>query len=726
MNDALRRALQLHQAKRVAEALPLYAEALEASPDEPAALYYGAVAAWSAGDAALALARLDRLLARVPPAAEAHYHRALARAALGRASEAIADYRAALRLKPAFAAAHNNLGLLLQAQGELDAAEAAFADALRHDPAHAEARYNRALNAMRRGDVAMARDLLRECVRRAPDDAAARAALTDTLLDLAEQSEALALARAGVQRLPDAAVLWAALGHAEQAAGHIDEAIAAFARAVARDSERIEHALNLAHLQNENADGDGARETYARATAAAPQHAGLAFRLATLMPAIPASEAAIDAARADCLEALNALRERGVRLADPLNEYGDTPFYLSYHGRSDDRQLLAALGATLDAAAPSLAWVAPHCDGRARRGGALRVGFCSHFLFDQSVGRAMHAVIRGLPRADCEVHIFRVPPHFDDALARAIDRDATVHRLPFDLAAARGLIAAQELDLLVYPEIGMDALTCYLAHARLAPEQWTTHGHPCTSGLPPIDRYVSFTPLEPEGAEAHYSETLVRLPTAAIYPDYPAIAAEAWRGRGRRALGLPEDVPLLICPQSLFKLMPQFDEAIAGVLDALPEARLLLPAAAFPGQTAALRERLAARLGAAATRIDFVPRRPRAEFVALIDACDVLLDPFPVGGGITTWDALATGTPIVSRPGTLMRSRFAAAALTEAGLASTLATTTDDYVAIVARLLRSDDERAAWRSTMRAASGGIHADRAAVDGWVAAVQALIA
>ena len=38
MNDALRRALQLHQAKRVAEALPLYAEALEG--------YAKALAAW--------------------------------------------------------------------------------------------------------------------------------------------------------------------------------------------------------------------------------------------------------------------------------------------------------------------------------------------------------------------------------------------------------------------------------------------------------------------------------------------------------------------------------------------------------------------------------------------------------------------------------------------------------------------------------------------------------
>ena len=63
--------------------------------------------------------------------------------------------------------------------------------------------------------------------------------------------------------------------------------------------------------------------------------------------------------------------------------------------------------------------------------------------------------------------MFVVPPFFDDALARKIASGVTVHRLPFDLIAARDHIAATELDWLLYPEIGMEALTYYLSHARL-------------------------------------------------------------------------------------------------------------------------------------------------------------------------------------------------------------------------------------------------------------------
>ena len=268
-----------------------------------------------------------------------------------------------------------------------------------------------------------------------------------------------------------------------------------------------------------------------------------------------------------------------------INDFGDTPFYLSYHGRDDDRALLGELAQTLRAAAPSLAFVAPHLD-QARRSGRPRVGVCSQFLYNHSVGRALHAVIAALAKADIDLHLFQIPPLINDSLAQKISQGATLHRLPFDLAVAREHIAATGLDLLIYPEIGMEALTYYLAHARLARVQWNTLGHPCTSGLPAIDTYVSYAALEPVGNERFYSESLLRLP-GLPFPDYPAEPLPA-RLRDRTALGFGGGGPLLICPQSLFKLMPQFDATLRQVLDECPEATLLLPEAANAGQTAAI------------------------------------------------------------------------------------------------------------------------------------------
>lgn len=68
------------------------------------------------------------------------------------------------------------------------------------------------------------------------------------------------------------------------------------------------------------------------------------------------------------------------------------------------------------------------------------------------------------------------------------------------------------LDVLIYPEIGMDKLTTKLASMRLAPVQVASWGHPETSGLPTIDHYLSAQGLEPEGVGEHHTERLVLLP----------------------------------------------------------------------------------------------------------------------------------------------------------------------------------------------------------------------
>ena len=98
-------------------------------------------------------------------------------------------------------------------------------------------------------------------------------------------------------------------------------------------------------------------------------------------------------------------------------------------------------------------------------------------------------------------------------MATAIGQSAErAERLSGALDVARRQIAAAELDIVFYPDIGMEALTYFLAFARLAPVQCVTWGHPVTTGIPALDYFVSSELLEPDGAEAHYAERLVRLP----------------------------------------------------------------------------------------------------------------------------------------------------------------------------------------------------------------------
>jgi CRISPR-associated protein Csy1 len=91
-----------------------------------------------------------------------------------------------------------------------------------------------------------------------------------------------------------------------------------------------------------------------------------------------------------------------------------------------------------------------------------------------------------------------------------------------------------------------------------------------------------------------------------------------------------------------------------------------------PGAAALLQARIGAALserGADPQRqLVFLPMTDRTRFLAICAACDVMVDTPHWSGGNTTIDALHAGLPVVSVPGSLMRSRQSAAMLGQLGL----------------------------------------------------------
>ncbi|MGZ5036703.1 MAG: tetratricopeptide repeat protein [Usitatibacter sp.] len=160
------RALFMHGAGRLDEAIAGYREALRLHPSLDAARAKLADALNEAGMEDLRAKRLDRAAARFrealaanPALEEALNNLGAAYAAMSRLDDALDCFRQAVARSPGNADALSNLGFILHARGDEDAAAAHFERALAIRPDHADALTNLGLLRQERGERAAAREL---------------------------------------------------------------------------------------------------------------------------------------------------------------------------------------------------------------------------------------------------------------------------------------------------------------------------------------------------------------------------------------------------------------------------------------------------------------------------------------------------------------------------------------------------------------------------------------
>jgi CRISPR-associated protein Csy1 len=330
-------------------------------------------------------------------------------------------------------------------------------------------------------------------------------------------------------------------------------------------------------------------------------------------------------------------------------------------------------------------------------GDRIRVGFASFFMRKSTVGYYFLSWVRDLPRDVFDVYVYHLHGS-DDPVVGQIRESAQVFRnLPRMMPSrVAQVIRDDALDVLIYPELGMDATSFALAAMKLAPVQCAAWGHPVTTGHPAIDVFFSSDAMEPADAQQMYTERLVRLPGIGTRYAMPVAPADGTREK----FGLPVGRPLYFCPQSLFKILPDDDALLARVLAAVPEAVLVLCDARSADITRRFRARLDAAIERAGIapegRVFSLPTLDHEDYLRANTVCDAMLDTTHWSGGNTSIDAIAAGLPIVTMQGEFMRSRQSAAMLAIIGADELVAHSRDDYVAAAVRIVRD----AQWRKTM--------------------------
>lgn len=640
VQDELAAALQLHQAGHFQEAERRYRRVLKAQPRHADALHLWGVAALQQGNAQAAVTRIEQALQVGGPNGDYFANLGSALRALGRYADAAQAFRNALTASPQLAAAALNLGLVLGDLGRWDEAIAALDRA-------------RALR---------------------PNDAKTHLALGNTLNARHRYEEAIAAYRRALELQPGWPEAQLSLAFALELAGRTEEAAATYEDLIRREPDFFP-ALWYGKL---------------------------------LLPIVYRDMEEVERYRARWLEGIAALEARLSsaaavdRRAAAETLLRSTNFYLHYQGRNDlDAQrhygsLVHRLARTI---MPEFCRdLRPKRRGTKRR---LRVGFASAFLHHHSINKTHAQFALRLDRARFDVFAFYLGKSQDEALSAVAAGVEHFQSGLVDYHAAAQAIRAADLDVLIYFDIGMDPLTQLLAALRLAPVQANFGGHPVTSGLPTIDYFLSSDLMEPDDADAHYSERLVRLPHLATCYGAPDLA------RARRPTILPQPAPadppvVYMNLQNLLKLLPDYDEVYPRIAKAVPNARFNFLAIA-DAATEIFRARLAQAFAAhgldSEQYCQILPRLSQGEFYGLVQAADVVLDGWPWSGNNSTMEALACGRPVVTLPGTMMRFRHSAAILTRLGLPELIAKDKEDLVAIAARL-GTDPE---WRGALSSA-----------------------
>ncbi|MEK7245561.1 MAG: tetratricopeptide repeat protein, partial [Pseudomonadota bacterium] len=727
-----------HRAGRLDEAERLYRQALGLVPEQADALHYLGVVLHQKGDSKAAVGLFE--MAETPLGGNAGFHANFGAALkdADRWERAKKHLHRALALSPDHEEALFNLGLILMGERDHQGAADLFGRILARDPAQADATYQlgRALAGLGRGDAAVR--AYRDAIRLDPAQADARLDLAEAELAAGRTEGADEAARAAAALAPSnlrALVLMAEICEARGDAG---------ARRSWLDKARATEPEGAGIFFDAGMDWVGAgamieaRRAFRRSLALDPGYVQSRWALHRALPASYAGEADIDACRARFETGLGVLEKSAASSAPAAALTGlaaDTNFFLAYQERNDrDLQVrygrLAArvVAARFPEFARALPIPGPETDGR------LRVGFVSAYFRLHSVARLCAGWFEKLDRRR-----FRVFGYFTgktaDGVTRLIGDQCDVFRHMPPPVPAKGrnpadpfgewfegvyrAVAADRLHVLVFTDVGMDPPTFCLAASRLAPVQASCIGHPVTTGLPTMDYFLSGELIEPEGAEAHYSEKLVRLPNISLRLFDPG-AAPGPRRRPRAGFGFEKDDVVYLCSQSLFKYTPRYDRIFPAVAKATPGARFVFIRSSKPEDSGIFLSRLARAFAAEGLERDrfcrFLDNLSPAKFGDLNHAADVFLDTPGWSGGNTTHEAISAGLPVVTLPGEFMRGRVSYGMLRMIGVAETVAADVDDYIAIAVRLGREPEFRARMRAQIEANRAKLYNDETCVRG----------
>ena len=546
-----------------------------------------------------------------------------------------------------------------------------------------------ALQNHKKNNFQIAEKLYNEILKSSPYHEGAQSNLGILYNQLGKHQKAINCFEKAIQINPNSANAYYSLGVIFTQLGESQKAINCFEKAIQINPNHIDAHNNLGTILNELGESQKAISCYEKAIKIEPENLTSHWLSMNTFPVIYKNFEEIEQYRNNFIKSINKVN----LLLDTQSKYSkkqlisainsSTNFYLHYQG-TDVLDLQKRYANLIEKITQNI-YQEFHKERKKNISSKyIKVGFVSCFFKNHTVSKLFKNWILKLDQKYFKRFVYYAGNEFDHT-TNEIKQNVDYFFNHTDVDQLINQIFKDNLDVLIYLDIGMKPIIQILSSLRLAPIQCNTWGHPVTSGFKNIDYYFSSELMEDKNSQKNYSENLIVLPNLGINYDFPNLS-----NIKKPNILNKSNSTIYLNLQSLFKLIPQDDHIYLDILKKNSNCCFWFIQGNNNSVTSIFKERISKLFKKEGYNFEkysyFHPRCKQEEFFGLIEKSDIILDSFNWSGGNTSLEAISLNKPIVTYPSNFMRGRHTYGILKILDIDETIATSKKNYVEIAVKL----------------------------------------
>ncbi|MEK7431629.1 MAG: hypothetical protein AABZ74_00735, partial [Cyanobacteriota bacterium] len=320
----------------------------------------------------------------------------------------------------------------------------------------------------------------------------------------------------------------------------------------------------------------------------------------------------------------------------------------------------------------------------------IRLGFFVSHGQEGIFSNLMKEIINNFSSKDFEIYIISLTFRSQIKVKNIFNNDYIKYsEIPKDFSDLISIIKKIELDIIYHWEVGTTFANYILPFFKLAPIQCTSIGWPETTGIKEIDYFISNEFMETENAQEHYTEKVLKINNLPLF--YKKM--ELIETFPLSHFDIDEKYNIYSCLQNIRKIHPDFDILVKGILEKDKNALIVFVEDIKETTTELLKFRFRTNFPEFYDRILFLPRLSYQEYLNFINHSKVILDTLYYAGGNTSMEAFAIGTPTITLPSDLQRSRFTYALYKKMDINDCISNSMENYIELAVKIANDKELR---------------------------------